>query len=201
MKLFLISFLGYILGSIPFALVIGKGFYHTDVRRYGSGNLGASNTGRVLGRKAGTAVLILDLLKATLVIWIAWKLSDHPMALFCGGLSAALGHCYPIFANFRGGKAVATMHGFLLGLWIFASHSPLIFFLPLMAFLAVLFLFKMISLASMASALVAACYVWRNVSQIPAKIAVSAFALLIMVRHRDNIQRILQGSENKIQWM
>ena len=201
MELLLVSLLGYIIGSIPFALVIGKGFYHTDVRQHGSGNLGASNTGRVLGKKAGIAVMLLDLLKATLSLWLAVKLSDHPLALACGGLSAALGHCYPLFANFRGGKSVATMYGFLLGLWIIAGQSPLTFFLPLAVFLAVLYLFKIVSLASMISALTAAGCIWMDEAQLPIVIATFAFTLLVIVRHRSNIKRILQGSESKISWM
>lgn len=201
MELLFLSLLGYLIGSVPFALVIGKLFYHTDIRQYGSGNLGGSNAGRVLGKKAGLAVMTLDFLKSTLVICLAAGLSDNPWALACGGLSAALGHCYPVFANFRGGKAVATMYGFLFGLWIFTEHSALPFLLPFAVFLTVLFLFKIVSLASILSSLTAVVCVWLDGPQQSVMTATVVFALLVIVRHRANIMRMLQGSENKIHWI
>lgn len=201
MELILISLTGYLIGSIPFAYVIGKLFYRTDVREHGSGNLGGSNTGRVLGKKAGVTVMTLDLLKVMLVVCLAGRLCTHPGAVALGGLSAGLGHCYPVFAQFRGGKAVAAMYGFLFGLWIFVGYSPLTFFLPLVTFLTILFLFKIVSLSSMVSALAAAIYVCSSGSQPSVMVAIAAFAALIFIRHRTNIRRILCGRENKIHWM
>ena len=125
MKLFFIIILGYLIGSIPFALVIGKVFYKTDVRQYGSGNLGGGNTGRVLGKKAGLATMALDLLKVSFVVLIAQRMAGTDLAVALGALAAGLGHCYPIYAGFRGGKAVASMYGFLFGLFAFAGRSPL----------------------------------------------------------------------------
>ena len=93
------------------------------------------------------------------------------------------------------------MYGFLLGLWIIAGQSPLTFFLPLAVFLAVLYLFKIVSLASMISALTAAGCIWMDEAQLPVMIASFAITLLVIVRHRSNIKRILQGSESKINWM
>lgn len=201
MDFLLISCIGYLIGSVPFALVIGMVFYYTDVRLHGSGNLGGSNTGRVLGKKAGLSVMTLDLLKSTLVVWLSMQISDRPSALALGGVSAALGHCYPVFAKFRGGKAVATMYGFLFGLWILAGHSPLLFFFPLITFVLVLFLFKIVSLSSMVSALVAVGCVWLNGAHPSIIAATAVFALLVLIRHRGNIQRMLKGTENKIHWM
>ena len=146
MKLIFVLLIGYLIGAVPFAYVIGKVFYHTDVRQHGSGNLGGSNTGRVLGKKAGVAVMTLDLLKVTLIVFLASRLVSHPWAAACGGFSAALGHCYPVFTQFRGGKAVATLYGFLFGLWVCMGYSPLVFFLPLVTFLVILFLFKIVAL-------------------------------------------------------
>lgn len=201
MELLLVSLMGYLIGSIPFAYVIGKLFYSTDVRQHGSGNLGGSNTGRVLGKKAGIAVMTLDVLKSTLVVWLSLHLFRHPWALACGGLAAGLGHCYPVFAHFHGGKAVATLYGFLFGLWIFAGHSPLLFFMPLAIFLITLFAFKIVSLSSMISVLAAVGCVWLD-GAVPSIIAATAaFALLVIVRHRDNMKRMLLGSEHKIRWM
>ena len=201
MELIIISLVGYLIGAVPFAFVIGKVFYHTDVRQHGSGNLGGSNTGRVLGPKAGVAVMTLDLLKVTVVVWLATKFYVHPWAAACGGISAALGHCYPVFTHFRGGKAVATMYGFLFGLWVCIGYSPLAFFLPLITFLAVLFLFKIVALSSMLSALAVAVYLWLTPSHLSVKVAIVFFAALVIARHKDNIKRMLTGTENKIHWM
>lgn len=201
MELIVISLVGYLIGAVPFAFVIGKVFYHTDVRQHGSGNLGGSNTGRVLGPKAGVAVMTLDLLKVTLVVYLASKFCTHPWAVACGGISAALGHCYPVFAHFRGGKAVAAMYGFLFGLWVCIGYAPLVFFLPLITFLAVLFLFKIVALSSMLSALAVVTYLWRTPSHLSVKVAIVLFAALVISRHKDNIKRMLTGTENKIHWM
>ena len=151
MELFLVSLIGYLIGSVPFAYVIGKAFYQTDVRQHGSGNLGGSNTGRVLGKKAGLAVMTLDLLKATLAVYLATKISAHPCAVSLAALFTAIGHCYPVFLRFHGGKAVATLYGFLFSLWVIGDCSPLVFFLPLITFLAVLAAFKIVSLSSILS--------------------------------------------------
>ncbi len=133
--------IGYLLGSIPFALVIGKVFYKTDVRNYGSGNLGGTNAGRVLGAKAGAAVIACDILKV--VIAIAFSALISPSVSIWTGLAAAIGHCYPIFAHFKGGKAVATMFGFLLATSIFTFHNAWDLIVPLVVFLILLVLFKM----------------------------------------------------------
>lgn len=201
MELILISLTGYLIGSVPFAYVIGKLFYRIDVREHGSGNLGGSNTGRVLGRKAGVSVMALDLLKVTLAVFLAEGFCTHPWAVALGGLCAGLGHCYPVFARFRGGKAVATMYGFLFGLWVCVGYSPLTFFLPLVTFLTVLFLYKIVSLSSIVSALVAAVYVCLTGKHPSVMMTIVVFAALIIIRHRGNIRRIRDGSERKIHWM
>lgn len=193
--------LGYLIGSVPFALVIGKGFYDTDVREYGSKNLGASNSGRVLGMAAGAAVMVLDAAKAFFVVFLATGFCENPAAVPLGGLAAAVGHCYPVFAKFKGGKAVAAMYGFLLGLFVFTGCSPLVFFLPLTVFITVLFVTKIIALASMISATVAAMYAFLTLDNTAMATVFAVFALLIIYRHRGNIKRILNGEENKISWM
>ena len=201
MRLILISLIGYLIGAIPFAYVIGKLFYHTDVREHGSGNLGGSNTGRVLGKKAGVAVMTLDLLKVTLVVFLAVRYAPYPWAAACGGLSAALGHCYPVFAHFRGGKAVATLYGFLFGLWVCAEYSPLVFFLPLITFLVILFLFKIVALSSILSSALSVAYLWLLGGHISSIVAAALFALVILVRHRGNIRRMIAGTENRVHWI
>jgi acyl phosphate:glycerol-3-phosphate acyltransferase len=106
-------FLSYLIGSFSFALVIGKLFYKTDIRGYGSGNLGATNVYRVLGKKAGLIVAIADLLKGTFACLLPQILNSAVNPIICG-LLAILGHVFPIFAGFKGGKAVATATGVLL---------------------------------------------------------------------------------------
>lgn len=201
MEILMIVLLGYLIGSIPFALVIGKVFYKTDVREHGSRNLGGGNTGRVLGAKAGLAVMTLDILKVSLVVCLASCLFGGEWTIACGGLAAAIGHCYPVFAKFKGGKAVATMYGFLFGLMVFAGYSPLVFFLPLVVFLIILYLTKIIALSSIGSAAAVTLFVSMTTNSVPVVLALTVFALLIVVRHRKNITRMIQGKENKIKWM
>lgn len=201
MKLFFIIILGYLIGSIPFALVIGKVFYKTDVRQYGSGNLGGGNTGRVLGKKAGLATMALDLLKVSFVVLIAQRMAGTDLAVALGALAAGLGHCYPIYAGFRGGKAVASMYGFLFGLFVFAGRSPLYFFLPLIVFMIVLVPGRMTSLASMVSTVAVTVFICLQPEAVPIKIVQIIYAVLIIVRHRSNIRRILDHNENTISWL
>ena len=201
MELLLICLMGYLMGSVPFAYVIGKVFYNTDVRRHGSGNLGGSNTGRVLGKKAGLAVMTLDLLKATLAVFLASRLSEHPWAISLAGLSAAVGHCYPIFVRFRGGKAVAALYGYLFALWVVGGYPALTFFLPLAVFLGILAAFKIVSLSSILSSWAAAAYVWAIHAQGAVIWATAVLAAIITVRHHENIRRMCSGTERRISWM
>ena len=202
LKLLLIIVTGYLIGSIPFALVIGKVFYKTDIRNYGSGNLGGGNAGRVLGKKAGLGTMALDLLKVSFVVLFAVRLtSGNDTAIALGALAAGIGHCYPVFAGFRGGKAVAAMYGFLFGLIAFAGRSPLYFFLPLIVFLIVLVPGRMTSLSSMVSTVVVTLYICLRPEAPVIKLVQVIFAVLIIVRHRSNIQRILNHNENKISWL
>lgn len=201
MNTIIIIMLGYLIGSIPFALVVGKLFYQTDIREHGSKNLGGGNTGRVLGKKAGVSVMTLDILKVSFVVFLATRLSSGETAVALGSLAAAVGHCWPVFAGFKGGKAVATMYGFLFGLFVFAGYSPLLFFLPLLVFLLVLYLTKIIALSSMISAAAVTLYVYLTTDSIPVFAALIAFTILIIVRHKKNIDRIFRHEENKITWM
>ena len=194
------ALIGYLLGSVPFALVIGKVFYHTDVRTVGSKNLGGGNTGRVLGAKAGLAVMTLDILKVSLAVLLASCFEDGELILIVAGLAAAIGHCYPLFARFKGGKAVATMYGFLFGL-ILCGHSVWIFLVPLIVFLVVLWLSKIVSLSSMVSAVAATAFVWITTGSWRIGAALMVFTVLIIVRHRKNIAKMVRGEENRIKWM
>ncbi|MBR2729277.1 MAG: glycerol-3-phosphate 1-O-acyltransferase PlsY [Lachnospiraceae bacterium] len=201
MKTAALMVLGYLVGSIPFALVIGKVFYHKDVRQYGSGNLGGGNTGRVLGKKAGLSVMALDLLKVSLVALLAKLLTGDDTAVAMACLAAGIGHCFPVFAHFKGGKAVAAMYGYLFGLVTAAGRSPLYFFLPLAIFLIVIFFSKIIALASIVSAAAVTAYVWWQPEILSVRLVLLVFALLILVRHRPNLERMLRHEENKVKWV
>lgn len=191
--------LGYLLGSIPFALVIGKVFYHTDVRNFGSGNLGGTNAGRVLGKKAGIATIVLDVLKVVLAVAIM-SFVDKEVSIWAG-VAAAFGHCYPLFANFKGGKAAATLVGFLFSTAMFTFQNAWFVVVPLLAFFITLYLFKMVSLSSMTMAVVSSLYI--SFMQDSTQIIIASWLLCILViyRHRTNIGKILNKTESKITWM
>lgn len=199
MVYFVSCVIGYLLGSIPFALVIGKVFYHTDVRQYGSGNLGGTNAGRVLGKKAGLSVMVLDLLKCFIPVGIVSMFNTNA-SIWCG-LAVCIGHCFPLFANFKGGKAAASMFGFLLAIAIFTAKNILAFVIPFGTFLTVLVLTKMVSLSSMTAA-VASTLTLILLKQPMIIITASALlSCLIIERHKANIQRILNKTESKVKWL
>ena len=198
MNIILALVIGYILGSIPFALVIGKVFYKTDVRKFGSGNLGGSNAGRVLGKKVGVAVTIMDAIKCIIAMGIMMLID--PSCVLYAGFGAAIGHCYPMFANFKGGKAVATIMGYVLGLVLFSLVPWYVFFLPLASFFAILKVCKFVSFSSICMIFIAFVLTLLSSSTTT---ALSIFVLwcFCTYRHRSNIGRLLKGTETKITWM
>ena len=200
MKVILVVICSYLFGSIPWALVIGKLFYHKDVREEGSGNLGASNAGRVLGKPVAIIVTILDALKAFFSMLIAHYVA--PEAILFAGVACCIGHCFPIFAKFKGGKAVATTYGFLLGVVVFITGQWFWQFLfPIICFFIFLYMSKMVSVASIMSIFVAVVTGFFINVDLRVSLAVLLLWLLITYRHHDNINRIKQGKENKIKWM
>lgn len=188
-----IVILSYLLGSIPSGLIIGKTFYGIDIREHGSGNLGATNTFRVLGIKAGIVVTLMDILKGTLAtalpMWFAPEL--HPLI---AGLFAAIGHMYPVFAQFKGGKAVATSAGVLL------CYEPIMFLFIFGVFFITLYLSKIVSLSSMVASVAAVIYslLTKDVFLIVIVVLLAAF---VIYRHRSNIERIRNKTEPKIKWL
>ena len=195
----LLILLGYLYGSIPFALVIGKVFYNTDVRESGSGNLGGTNAGRVLGKKAGISVIVLDALKAVIIFYLSsylsLKFNLNPDIKYIAGLACILGHCYPIFAEFRGGKAVSTSLGYFLCI------EPLYAVVAIVVFLLVLKISKYVSLSSISTALIVLCITPFLAVSITAKLCMLVAVILLVYRHKDNIKRIKNQTESKIQWM
>lgn len=195
----LLAIFSYLYGSIPFALVIGKLFYGVDVRNYGSHNLGGTNTGRVLGKKAGLACIILDIAKCFVCVSIT-KILGHYVslpdyAIFISAIACVLGHCFPIFAHFKGGKAVSVMFGYALGIdfWAFAIVG--------IVFLVVLKIYKYVSLASIIGVLslilISPLFDFGTIGTI-CNIFIAG---LVIYRHRENIKRIKAGTESKISWM
>ncbi|MFS0882861.1 glycerol-3-phosphate 1-O-acyltransferase PlsY [Metabacillus niabensis] len=183
-------FLSYLIGSISFALVVGKLFYKTDVRNYGSGNLGATNVFRVLGKKGGIIVAIADILKGTVACLLPQILNSSVNPIFCG-LFALLGHIFPVFAGFKGGKAVATATGVLLFLTPFGTLTG--FFV----FILTLILSKYVSLSSMLAGI--AIFIYSVIFEEKVMIALSLFiSVLVIILHRQNINRIISGTENKL---
>lgn len=193
-----IFILAYLLGSIPSGLIIGKVFYNTDIREHGSGNLGGTNTFRVLGVKAGLVVTIMDILKGTLAASLP-DLIDNFYAIpeinpLLVGVFAVVGHMYPVFAGFRGGKAVATSAGVIL------YYDPIIFLVVLAAFFITLYFSKYVSLSSMVGAVTAVIYSiffgdWPLIT------VVVILSVFIFYRHRANIQRIRNKTEPKVKWL
>ncbi|MDN6639549.1 MAG: glycerol-3-phosphate 1-O-acyltransferase PlsY [Tetragenococcus sp.] len=200
MKIILLIIIAYLLGSIPSGLWIGKLFYKKDIREYGSGNSGTTNTFRILGVKAGFAVFLADLLKGTLATSLAYLPNTDINPLWLG-LCAILGHVFPLFARFKGGKAVATSAGMLLG------YHPLFFFFSLAIFLILLFITSMVSLSSMIAAVIITISTFILPTIFPmilpeqdgllSCIAVIVTAFIFYL-HRQNIQRILKGNESRI---
>ncbi len=193
--------IGYVLGSIPFALVIGKVFYNTDVREHGSGNLGGSNAGRILGKKVGISVMVLDLLKVVVAIFITSKLPYSEMTSIWAGVAAAFGHCYPLFAQFKGGKAVATMFGFLFGISIFSFNNLWMFVVPFSVFLLMIICTKIVSFSSIIAAVTSTIFIAFNTSATSTVVASTILTILVIYRHRANIDRMMKGEETKVTFL
>lgn len=187
------SMLAYVLGSLPFALIVGKVGYSIDVREHGSGNLGATNAFRVLGVKAGSIVVLADILKGTFAVLIP-LLFHADVYLLAIGLFAVIGHTYPLFAKFKGGKAVATSAGIILGV------SPLLFAIMILSFLICLYVSKYVSLSSMITGIIT-LIVSFFLKDIGLMIVMLALNVFVFYRHKDNIKRIKNKTEPKITWM
>jgi len=193
-------FAAYLLGSIPTAVWIGKAMYNIDVREFGSGNAGATNTFRVLGKKAGIPVLIIDILKGSLAVALAYMSgfdvqSPEFINLELGlGVAALMGHIFPVFAGFRGGKGVATILGIVICI------VPVSCALSLCVFLVVLFSTRIVSLSSMIGGVTFPIFlnlVMGNSNPILTVFSI-VVATLLIITHRKNILRLLKKQESKV---
>lgn len=190
----------YLIGSIPSGLWIGKIFHKIDIREHGSGNLGATNTFRILGKKAGLIVTVMDVLKGTAAVLLSLlpafsETSIHPLVL---GIVAVVGHMFPVFAGFRGGKAVATSAGVVLG------YSWPLFIVLFFTFFLTLKLTKIVSLTSIIAVSVALVYsiiYYFITGDFALFILVAVLFSFIIYRHRANITRIKNGTEPKVKWI
>jgi acyl phosphate:glycerol-3-phosphate acyltransferase len=184
--------LAYVIGGLPFGYLVVYLSCGKDVRTMGSGNIGATNVHRTFGRKAGIIVLLLDIVKGFVAVWVA-ALANHSdaRALALAAAAVMLGHCYPVFLRFKGGKAVACFIG------AFACLTPLALAVSLLVFIAVVALTKYISLGSITTALVFPFAVW-GIEHAPQPIFLASIfaSVLIVFRHKSNILRLWKGEEN-----
>ena len=201
MKEFILLVVAYFIGSIPTALIVSRSFFNIDIREYGSGNMGATNTFRILGSKYGTIVMVGDMLKGILAVSLYNLLPyyltnelDRTNLMIGLGLAAVIGHIYPIWAGFRGGKGVATLFGMVLAI------QPVVALNCVGVFLLVLYLTRYVSLSSIiAGVALPICVLWiYNEKEIFYRVFAVAVAALIVVTHQKNISRLLKGNEGRV---
>lgn len=195
MTAFILIAAAYILGSVPFALVIGKGFYGLDVRKSGSGNIGTTNVFRVLGKTAGTVVFIGDFAKGFVPVFLATRLIEADDAALVSVLTAGAaiaGHNWSILLKGRGGKGVATGGGAIVAL------VPLIFLVVLAVFWVVLLAGRYVSVASMTAAVTFSVAVIVTNQPRPYIVFALAGTAVIFYAHRANIKRLVRGEENRV---
>ncbi|MGQ0740120.1 MAG: glycerol-3-phosphate 1-O-acyltransferase PlsY [Bacteroidota bacterium] len=197
----LLIILAYLIGSIPSSVWVSKHFFDIDIRDYGSGNAGATNTYRVLGPKWGTVVMVMDMLKGIIAVKLALLLPEYAdnevnlQNLQTGlGLAAVIGHIFPIWAEFRGGKGVATLFGLVLGI------SPWTALGCVGIFILVLYLTRFVSLSSILASLAFPVFILVifNVDNPLYRVFAIAVALMVLLTHQKNIGRLLKGSESKV---
>jgi glycerol-3-phosphate acyltransferase PlsY len=182
----------YLLGSIPFALICARQWGAADLRRAGSGNLGAANVMRVSGVTAGVLVAALDMAKGAASVWLAARFSAGPEISAAAGFAAIVGHIYPVWLRFRGGKGVATACG------VFSMLAPLAVPPALVVFVITVWLTKYISLGSVLASLALPLLAYAVGSPAPAILAAIAAAIIIIFRHRSNVMRLRTGTERRL---
>lgn len=183
---------GYLLGSIPFALLTARRWSLVDLRQVGSGNLGATNVMRASGVKAGVLVAFLDMLKGAASVVLAERLSANAAAPAVAGFAAIVGHIYPIWLRFRGGKGVATACG------VFSVLAPLAVPPALAVFVASVWMTKYISLGSVLASIALPPLAYAMGGQVPTVAAALAASVIIVFRHRTNVARLRAGTERRV---
>lgn len=182
----------YLIGSIPTAYIVVKKIKGIDIRTVGSGNVGASNASRVLGKWGFVGVLTADALKGLVPVLVLKSVYGHSDYVLLGAVAVILGHTFTIFLNFKGGKGVAT------GLGVFIALAPVSTLFAAVAFGIVIYAFRMISLSSITAAIVIAVSVWFTSGWDHLRYFTLVVAALVIFLHKSNIGRILNGTENKV---
>jgi acyl phosphate:glycerol-3-phosphate acyltransferase len=182
--------LAYLCGSVPVGFLLAS-LAGIDIRRRGSGNIGATNVARVVGWREGVLTLLGDVLKGFLPVLLSRYFGFEPWAIFWVGLASFLGHLYPVFLKFKGGKGVATALGILLAV------APAAMVILASIFVLVAIISRAVSLASLIAAVLTPLVLWLLRYPLPFVGLSFVLALLIVVRHRENIQRLLAGDEPK----
>ena len=192
--------LAYLLGSIPSAVWVSKRLYGIDIREHGSGNAGATNTFRILGSRAGSAVMLMDMMKGFLAVklsifsgyvWLSEPFVNLQVFL---GLAAVVGHIFPIWADFRGGKGIATLFGMIVGI------QPLVAVSLVGVFLLMLFLTRYVSLSSISASIAFPMLILFifNEPELSYRVFAIATACLVVLTHHKNINRLINGNESKV---
>jgi len=195
--------LAYLIGAFPSAVWLGRTFYNTDVREYGSGNAGATNTFRTLGPKAGIPVLLMDILKGWLAVNLVYFVTDNQLMSdgkffelkLAFGIAAVIGHLFPIYTGFRGGKGIATMLGFMIGIyWQAALLSALVFII-------IFLISKYVSLSSIIASLAFPVIVIVILGMNNTNTSLIIFSIFVpilsLITHQKNIERLIRREENK----
>lgn len=193
--------MAYLLGSIPTAVWVGKYIYKIDIRNYGSGNSGATNTFRVLGSKAGSFVFFVDTLKGFLAVDLAYFIEKYQMDSVALtnfqvllGIAAVVGHIFPIWAQFKGGKGIATLFGMILAI------QPIVALSLIAVFLIMLFVTRYVSLSSITASIafpLMIFFVFRE-PELMYRLFALVTAIMVVMTHHKNINRLLKGNENKV---
>lgn len=201
MKEAILIIIAYLLGSIPSALIVSRRFFGIDIRDYGSGNMGATNTFRVLGKKYGIIVMVADILKGMLAVALCRLVPAYYQDeltrtnfMLILGIAAVVGHLFPVFANFKGGKGVATLFGMII------ATQPIVALVCVCVFVLVLFLTRYVSLSSILGAIMLPiCVLWIwNDDVVVYRVFAVAVALMVVVTHQKNIGRLIRGVESRV---
>jgi len=201
MKEFLLIITAYLIGSIPTALLISRKYFGIDIREYGSGNMGATNAFRILGAKFGTIIMAIDVMKGMVAVGLFYLLPfymsnelERTNFMIALGLSSVIGHIFPVFADFKGGKGVATILGMLLAI------QPFVALACIGVFLVVLYLTRYVSLSSILGAIMLPiCVLWIwNEDELTYRIFTLLVAAMVIITHQKNISRIIKGAENRV---
>jgi len=191
--MFLEFALAFLIGSVPTAYWYAKYVHHLDIRQHGSGNIGATNSLRVLGKKAGIIVLFIDMLKGLIPVLIAGKLGFTPENILLTGVFSVLGHLFSPFVGFKGGKGIATGFGVIL------AFSPWAALISIAVFGIVLYFSRYVSLGSVCGVLAFWVYTCFQAGNSPKMLIIATvLTALLIISHRKNLARLLNGTENRL---